>query len=347
MTFTIMYKLIILLVFTFACANSLSNPTPGEIALAESLADDYLIIPENRPKMVRFAFHTCVGPDGCNGCLNTEYSENKGLEQIFEDLNDLYQIFSEKLQATQIMSRADFWALFALRVLRYIYPRDGTFKTENYTFGRKDCKTSPHEVEEHNYPNPRKGWSHIYEHFGPSSNFNLTINETVALIGGAHSLGKMHPENSGFERAWDSTEKTCDNYFVNFLWYGDYEQLKNEYGNYQWYIISSSGKYGKNSAFNTDISLWKNLDIENEEEGTLKNCQKDGRTFAHSCPDNLDTIGYFEKIATDSTKGLILWEDFQVSYWKMLQAGISPTPTPSGSFRVFYGLLITVSLILK
>ena len=128
MTFTIMYKLIILLVFTFACANSLSNPTPGEIALAESLADDYLIIPENRPKMVRFAFHTCVGPDGCNGCLNTEYSENKGLEQIFEDLNDLYQIFSEKLQATQIMSRADFWALFALRVLRYISQCEKTVK---------------------------------------------------------------------------------------------------------------------------------------------------------------------------------------------------------------------------
>ena len=81
-----------------------------------------------------------------------------------------------------------------------------------------DCKTSPHETELYDYPNPRKGWSHVNEKFGPASTFNFNPEEIVALIGGAHSLGKMHPENSGFEKAWDSTEYVCDNYsaFKNF-----------------------------------------------------------------------------------------------------------------------------------
>ena len=62
----------------------------------------------------------------------------------------------------------------------------------------------------------RLGWSHVYQHFGENSVFKLSPNEIVALIGGAHSLGKMHPENSGFEKPWDTTETTCDNFFVNF-----------------------------------------------------------------------------------------------------------------------------------
>jgi len=93
--------------------------------------------------------------------LNIEYSENKGLEAIFTDLNMFYE------QTTEF-SRADFWALFAIRTLRFVNPRDSTVKPENYTFGRIDCETSPYESELYDYPNPRKGWSHVYEKFGPA-----------------------------------------------------------------------------------------------------------------------------------------------------------------------------------
>ena len=35
------------------------------------------------------AFHDCVGPDGCDGCLNTNDSENDGLLEIVERLSDV------------------------------------------------------------------------------------------------------------------------------------------------------------------------------------------------------------------------------------------------------------------
>ena len=35
------------------------------------------------------AFHDCVGPDGCDGCLNTNDPENDGLLEIVERLSDV------------------------------------------------------------------------------------------------------------------------------------------------------------------------------------------------------------------------------------------------------------------
>ena len=35
------------------------------------------------------AFHDCVGPDGCDGCLNVNDTDNAGLTDIVEDLTSL------------------------------------------------------------------------------------------------------------------------------------------------------------------------------------------------------------------------------------------------------------------
>lgn len=35
------------------------------------------------------AFHDCVGPDGCDGCLNTDDSDNNGLADIVDRLTDV------------------------------------------------------------------------------------------------------------------------------------------------------------------------------------------------------------------------------------------------------------------
>ena len=35
------------------------------------------------------AFHDCVGPDGCDGCLNLEDPDNVGLSDIITVLTDL------------------------------------------------------------------------------------------------------------------------------------------------------------------------------------------------------------------------------------------------------------------
>ena len=39
------------------------------------------------PKIDFLAFHDCVGPDGCDGCLNVDDSENNGLSEIVERLS--------------------------------------------------------------------------------------------------------------------------------------------------------------------------------------------------------------------------------------------------------------------
>ena len=184
-------KLVVLTLISRISAQSLS-----EISIAENLTDEYFKShPTIYPKMVRFAFHSCVGDFGCNGCLNIEHPDNKGLEKIFADLNEIYD-------KTTGFSRADFWALAGLRVLDFVKPG----KSENlkeYTFGRQDCESSPFESDYWEYPNPREDWNHVVEIFGENSIFRLDSKEIVALIGGAHSLGRPKMFNSGFEKPWD------------------------------------------------------------------------------------------------------------------------------------------------
>lgn len=46
----------------------------------------------------------------------------------------------------------------------------------------------------------------------------LTERETVALMGGGHSLGMMHPRRSGFTGSWTGTPTRLNNeYFRNLM----------------------------------------------------------------------------------------------------------------------------------
>ena len=176
--------LLVLITITFFLPQHVFPQSQTEIAQAETITNEYFKANKSiYPKMVRFAFHSCVGPQGCNGCLNINHPDNKGLEAIFSDLNDLFN------QVTGF-SRADFYALAGVIVLDFVKP-GSTENVKEYSFGRKDCSKSPFEDEFYNYPNPRKGWEHVEEIFVDEvpggSVFGLTINETVALIGGAHS----------------------------------------------------------------------------------------------------------------------------------------------------------------
>ena len=57
-------------------------------------------------------FHDCVG--GCNGCINFNNPDNKGLEPAVNTLNQIYN--SNNFHQFGV-SRADFWALAASRAL--------------------------------------------------------------------------------------------------------------------------------------------------------------------------------------------------------------------------------------
>ena len=56
-------------------------------------------------------FHDCVSSQ-CDGCLNLDNASNAGLDGIISDLDQLYVgIYDSD------MSRADFWALAAVKAL--------------------------------------------------------------------------------------------------------------------------------------------------------------------------------------------------------------------------------------
>merc|ERR1712126_742847 len=55
----------------------------------------------SKPAMVRLTFHDCVG--GCDGCLNVNNPDNKGLEDLVEALETVYQ----EQKFYEIISRAD------------------------------------------------------------------------------------------------------------------------------------------------------------------------------------------------------------------------------------------------
>ena len=65
-----------------------------------------------------------------------------------------------------------------------------------FWFGRIDCPLSPDGDEgDFSFPDPETGFENNYEWF--EQQFNFTERETVAIIG-AHTLGRVHSQFSGF-----------------------------------------------------------------------------------------------------------------------------------------------------
>ena len=60
--------------------------------------------------LVRLAFHDCVGAGHCDGCINHDLADNKGLLKYTQGLEDIFD-------SSFGMSRADFYILSAYTAL--------------------------------------------------------------------------------------------------------------------------------------------------------------------------------------------------------------------------------------
>jgi len=69
-----------------------------------------LVIRSRKPiaKLVRFIFHDCITE--CDGCVDINNVENRGLESTFTALNNIYDNETSGFSSTN-MSRADFYAI--------------------------------------------------------------------------------------------------------------------------------------------------------------------------------------------------------------------------------------------
>ena len=65
----------------------------------------------NQNSNIILVFHDCVSSQ-CDGCLNLDNPSNAGLDKIVKDLDQLYVGTYDS-----DMSRADFWALAAIKSL--------------------------------------------------------------------------------------------------------------------------------------------------------------------------------------------------------------------------------------
>ena len=144
----------------------------------------------------RVAFHDCIGDGGCDGCLDMSRPPNGGLTRYITILDGLFtRRYAKK------MSRADFYALAAVAGLEKATScsQDKFLGRYQLKFGRQDCSTVPHEDSQNSFPNVVGNIDDTLSYFAKEFSFNTR--ETVALLG-AHTLGRVSMETSGFEERW-------------------------------------------------------------------------------------------------------------------------------------------------
>ncbi|KAF5960910.1 hypothetical protein HYC85_002119 [Camellia sinensis] len=161
------------------------------------------------PIMLRLAWHDAGTYDakaktgGPNGSIRNEkelnHDANKGLK-IAIDLCEPVKARHPKI------TYAD---LYQLAGVVAVEVTGGP--TIDFVPGRKDSMDSP---EEGRLPDANKGPSHLREVF-----FRMGLSDKdIVVLSGAHTLGRAHPERSGFEGPWTKNPLKFDNsYFVELL----------------------------------------------------------------------------------------------------------------------------------
>lgn len=265
--------------------------------------------------VVRLAFHDAgeidirtndnYGPDGCL----SDSSDNAGLiegnEEVAAILEPIWQ------EHCDVISRADFWVMFARLALQeaasvkpMIIP---------YHYGRKDntvCNDFSGRL-----PDAQFGLDVITEVF--VNQMGLTIDDAVTLIG-AHTLGHVSPQNSGFgvsnpqrinfnTNGWDNTPDVFDNnYFVTLLndvWRQD--SLPNGHSMYQ---------RGRTSVMlDTDMSLAFEIGADLDGIGIPGPCGGAAR-----CGPVPNTRTLVERYANSNA---LFHSDFATSFSKMTNVG--------------------------
>jgi hypothetical protein len=185
---------------------------------------------------VRLGFHDCVPngvAGGCDGCVNLiSNPENNGL---LPAVQALAPIVSDLENAALGVSRADFLWAYASLVAAEV-SQDTLDFTGNFVVGRVNCETartcsSRDPVvcatngpdQQSDFPSPDLTTHQLIDFMAEA--FGYDADETVAIMG-AHTLGRVLPENSGFEgeNGWVNDEFLLGKYLIlshhtTILWF--------------------------------------------------------------------------------------------------------------------------------
>lgn len=172
------------------------------------------------PILIRFSWHDAgVYSKGelTGGCPNAAmrfvgegeaiFPANAGLPTVA--LNLLEPI--TKKYCPDLISHADLWTLAANVAIRVMGGPD-----IHTHFGRIDAKSAAESVASAagRLPDGDKGADHLRQIFGPKG----FSDKDIVALSGAHTVGRMRPERSGFDGVWTEDPYKFDNsYFKDLL----------------------------------------------------------------------------------------------------------------------------------
>jgi hypothetical protein len=310
--------------------------------------------PENlAAKIVRMGFHDCVG--GCDGCIDMLNQDNAGLQTPIDALKPVVQQFA--LPAYGV-TRADIWVLATLEAARGAQGPDDLGINRDFSmnwYGRQTCEEMHNECLDalgfdqgctddrgphRDLPSPdltNAGLLHFFlEEFG------FDERETVAIMG-AHTLGTLSRENSGFngDNGWLGNTDRLDSGYYDALVGGDPADY--DPATYNLDNLMFAGNWNQvcydNSAFptpnrcewergtepnhfvmvNSDMALVRDLTIL-DSEGKVDcqfRCNRPG-CMANRCPHASLTIDIAAEYKHNND---IFLEDFEAALKKMLEKG--------------------------
>ncbi|CAN6680487.1 unnamed protein product [Malus baccata var. baccata] len=168
------------------------------------------------PIMLRLAWHDAgtynaeTKTGGATGSIRNEHELGHGANSGLK----IAVNFCEEVKAKY--SKITYADLYQLAGVVAVEVTGGP--TIEFVPGRKDSLESP---EEGRLPDAKKGASHLKDIF---YRMGLSDKDIVALSG-AHTLGRAHPERSGFEGPWTNEPLKFDNSYFTELLKGESEGL--------------------------------------------------------------------------------------------------------------------------
>jgi len=193
------------------------------------------------PKMLRLVFHSCTGPDGCNGCVNMDNVDNRGLIEPMEGIYPLVQKYKGKL------SRADVWAVCAVEAASMATNNGRNFAL--HYIGRQDCSDADEIGSGGSNPDMCSvDMTHNEMMTFFKDNFGMTDPKMIVATMAVHSASVASRDNSGFghpgqEVGWvvDAEDYVLSNkYFKSMkdeIW--EIEKVENAHpvpNRHQWYF---------------------------------------------------------------------------------------------------------------
>lgn len=322
-----------------------------------SLCDDAWPTTNLCAKFVRHGFHDCVG--GCDGCIDMSNGDNAGLDVTIAALEPVVEMFEH-----YGMTRADIWVLSALEAS--VWSQDSSDLNEvesgtaSYPFtmnwiGRPNCEDlyepsdcvdgdcSAERGPDRELPGPDLNTHELLDYF--QTNFDFSARDTVAIMG-AHKLGELARENSGFDGSvgWTANNQLLTNGYYGQLIGGesaedDFEDLMDA-GAWEMDFVDNTGEgYATSDRWqwergideakmfvmlNSDIAIVRDLSGFIADDGEVSECQFKCTQCdpVPRCPYAEETFDIAVEYRFDNDSFMT---DFEDAFTRMLEWGVYDT----------------------